>query len=106
MARGLARRVPGRTLIYVGRDYDAAWAYWQKVEPTAPPSQRDEIRPPLDGGRSNFSSLVPPRNRSQDCEWFTVESKHRPRKVRTLEGDPDWLDGIDPPSWRSNCPAA
>ena len=33
---------------------------------------------------------------NEDCQWFTVDGKDRPRKVRTLQGEPEWLDGIDP----------
>lgn len=35
---------PDRTLIYVGRDFDAEPAYWQKILPLAPADQRAEVK--------------------------------------------------------------
>lgn len=87
---------PGRTLIYVGRDFDAAWSYWEKVEPLASEDQRAEVRRRRAAARADF--LVARRKipNAADCDWFTIEERYRPRKVRSLEGDPDWLEGIDP----------
>lgn len=87
---------PGRTLIYVGRDFDAAWPYWQKVERLASDDQRDEIRRRKTAARVDFLVARQAIPKSDDCDWFTVEGKYRPRKVRSLEGDPEWLAGIDP----------
>jgi hypothetical protein len=86
---------PGRTLIYVGRDFDAAPYYWEKIEPAAPPEQSAEIERRLGEARGNFQTqrrLVP------DLEihpWFTVEGRYEPRQVRSLGGDPEWLKGVD-----------
>jgi hypothetical protein len=87
---------PGRTLIYVGRDYEAAGPYWDKVGPLAPADQRNEIRSRRTAAQTDFRMARLKIPKSEDCEWFTVEEKYRPRKVRTLQGDPDWLEGIDP----------
>jgi len=87
---------PGRTLIYVGRDYDAAWHYWQKVEPLAPADQQAEIRGRKSSARADFLLARRETPKSEDCGWFTVKGKYRPRKVRTLEGRAEWLEGIDP----------
>ena len=35
---------PNRTLIYVGRDFDAEPDYWQKILPLVPADQRSEVR--------------------------------------------------------------
>ena len=32
-----------RTLVYIGRDYDASIAYWQKAQPIAPADQLIEV---------------------------------------------------------------
>lgn len=86
----------GRTLIYVGRDFDAATGYWQAVQPGAPDDQKEEIQRRLTASRTQFdsdrASILP----SEDCEWFTVEGARRPRQVRTLSGDAAWLRDIHP----------
>ncbi|MBN2476853.1 MAG: hypothetical protein JXB62_19760 [Pirellulales bacterium] len=88
---------PGRTLIYVGRDFDANGFYWEKVEPDAPPRQVPKIRARRNAARRQFRRARPAMPEPEDCEWFTADGKYEPRKVRTLtDGDPRWLDGIDP----------
>ena len=87
---------PGRTLVYVGRDFDAAAPYWAKVEPLAPEDQREEVRRRESFDRTDFLSGRLAIPESEDCGWFTVEREHRPRKVVTLDGEPEWLEGIDP----------
>jgi hypothetical protein len=34
--------------------------------------------------------------RDDDCGWFKVDPKPAPRQVQSLEGEPEWLAGIDP----------
>ena len=48
---------PGRTLIFVGRDYDAAIDYWEHILKTAPPAQRIEIRRKLAQRRAQHTAL-------------------------------------------------
>ncbi len=86
---------PGRTLIYVGRDFDAALWYWTAIEPGAPDGQKSEIRRRKLKARTELLSGINVVPGSEDCEWFTVEGKYLPRKVRSLQGDPDWCRGID-----------
>jgi hypothetical protein len=88
---------PGRTLICVGRDFDASGRYWEKVQPGAPPGQLPLIRRESATRKAAFRASRKNVPQSEDCEWFTVENKLRPRKVRTLTGgDPAWRRGIDP----------
>jgi len=86
---------PGRTLIYVGRDFDAVPWYWEEVEPGTPKPQQAEIRSRKVTSNNEFL-LDRKKTPDKDCDWFTVESKHRPRPVRTLQGSRPWLQGIDP----------
>ena len=84
---------PGRTLIYVCRDFDAAAGYWNRVKPGAPPEQVILIKGAADTAQDDFEidrQAVPPE---EDCGWFTVKGKLQPRKVRTLRGR--WAEGID-----------
>ncbi len=32
----------------------------------------------------------------QKCDWFSLDGKYRPRSLRSLEGDPKWIDDINP----------
>jgi len=87
---------PGRTLVYVGRDFDAAVWYWETIQPQAPSAQAAEVARRLSEARAEYLRDRARTTASKDCDWFTVEDKSRPRKVRTLSGDPAWREGIDP----------
>ena len=88
---------PDRTLIYVGRDFDAAPWYWKQVEPDAPGEQRDKVRESRVSAARAFE-----RERKQipewdSCgDWFAVEREERLRRVTVLDADTDWREGIDP----------
>ena len=86
---------PGRTFIYVGRDFDAAAHYWKTIKPTAPKSQRVEIQSRLTEETLELNKQRAAAKPPQDCDWFTYENKLKHRKVRTLEGDSDWCGDID-----------
>ena len=86
---------PGRTLIYVGRDFDAAPWYWKKVLPGAPARAAGEIQQRAASARTDFGMARLQIPASEDCGWFTVDGKSRHRRVRTLQGDPAWLQGVD-----------
>lgn len=81
-----------RTVIYVGRDYDAATAYWSKVLPTAPDSQKEEIKRRLAEAKSKFSQSSARMPKDAYARWF-VTRDGKPRKITKLEGD--WATGID-----------
>jgi hypothetical protein len=84
---------PGRTLIYVGRDFDAAAWYWDEVKPGAPPEQAKLIAKEAAAAKSDFNidrQAIPAKD---DCRWFTAVGKSQPRKVGTLQGP--WAEGID-----------
>ncbi|HXT57760.1 MAG TPA: hypothetical protein VN699_03955 [Pirellulales bacterium] len=105
---------PGRTLIYIGRDYDAAPHYWRAVQAGAPASQLTEIKRRLAADQSAYlarrngantvaRAAVPPAVPSAatappvaDCDWFSVQRRKKTRAVKTLSGDPQWLTGVDP----------
>lgn len=83
---------PGRTLIYVGRDYDAATKYWQRILPLAPPNQAAEVQRQLAEAKSKFatSRVKVPDNRS--ANWFVTKAGS-PRQVTSLQGP--WAQDID-----------
>jgi hypothetical protein len=86
----------GRTLVYVGRDFDAAPWYWEKICPLAPAAQADAIRHRLRSARDSFQFERHALPNSEDCQWFTVKGKDRTRAVRTLSGEPEWLADVAP----------
>jgi len=87
---------PGRTLIYVGRDFDAAVAYWRTIRPGAPADQQAEVRRRLSAAKGDFRNRRGQLANSDDCRWFSIEGRYRPRTVRSLQGEPRWLEGVDP----------
>jgi hypothetical protein len=90
------RESPGRTLIYVGRDFDASVWYWDEIRPHAPDDQRQEIlRRKLEAQGYFAQNLIPPGT-TEECNWFKVKGGRKHRKVRTLQGDAEWLQGVDP----------
>ncbi len=87
---------PGRTLIYVGRDFDAAAWYWDAIQDRAPEDQRQEaLRRELEA-KSEFLQGLLPSGTTEECDWFAVKGGQKRREVRTLQGSDDWVEGIDP----------
>src|SRR5690606_26984868 len=88
---------PGRVLIYVGRDYDAAPDYWKTViqRGTVSDPVEAEVRRAETASRVAFERQALPKG-EETCEWFTIDPLATPRDVRTLQGLPDWTDDIDP----------
>ena len=86
---------PGRTLIYVGRDYDAAAHYWKTVKPAAPNDQHVEIQGRLLEVKNDLDKRRAAAGPPQECDWFTYENKLKPRKVRTLDDCSDWHENVD-----------
>jgi hypothetical protein len=86
---------PGRTLIYVGRDFDAAPWYWGHVLPSAPKEQRQLVQEELSDAKNRFSFRRKDLPKSKDCHWFRIDSSPAFRQVKKFEGDATWLDGVD-----------
>jgi hypothetical protein len=89
----LLEEQPGRTLIYVCRDFDAAAWYWEKVKPDAPPEQVKQVEKAAAAAQNDFDVARQAIPAEQDCQWFTVQGKSKPRQVRSLQGP--WAEGID-----------
>lgn len=81
----------GRTVVYIGRTYDAAPVYWRTVTPWVTAEQAPEYRKrQREAEQSALPPLAPDPN-SLDCEWFTLKP-HDASRVRQLSGA--WSDGI------------
>jgi hypothetical protein len=83
----------GRTLIYIGRDFDAAPIYWRKIRPQVSPAQQAEVDRRLRAAEAEFRGR---RGVAKDdeCEWFKIYTEAPHRDVRTLAGP--WAADIDP----------
>jgi uncharacterized protein DUF4350 len=87
---------PGRTLIYVGRDFDATSSYWKAVGPLAPAKDAQEIQRREKTAWVDFRTARKEIPEDQEHAWFTVEKKLNRRNVTTLDGKKEWTQGIDP----------
>ncbi|MHB8899382.1 MAG: hypothetical protein ACYC6Y_11595, partial [Thermoguttaceae bacterium] len=88
---------PGRTLVYVGRHFDAEAWYWENVETGGlPAEQRSEIGRRRKEARREFGVAIKPLAKPEDHDWFTLDGRHRHRRITSLEGEERWTGGIDP----------
>jgi len=87
---------PQRTLVYVGRDFDATPWYWKKVEKAVPADQAAEIRGYAKDAEREFARERRGIPKVEDCEWFKLRGDAKPRQVRTLSGEKRWVEGVDP----------
>lgn len=83
---------PGRTLVYVGRDYDNASLYWRKMKAAAPADQIGEIETRLTSAREQHDFALANGAHLSYSRWFTVRTgPHYP--VVDVRGP--WAEGID-----------
>jgi hypothetical protein len=82
-----------RTLIYVGRDYDAESNYWADIQASAPPEQADELKRREATARSENDKARAAMPDEEVADWFTVRRDSPRREAKTLRGP--WADGID-----------
>ncbi|MFO7906995.1 MAG: hypothetical protein R6U98_30340 [Pirellulaceae bacterium] len=83
----------GGTLVYIGRDYDAACAYWQPMIPNSPAAERREVMRRLAEVQAAHSRARLHMPREACCEWFVMRRDYPGRHVDVLDGP--WSEGID-----------
>jgi hypothetical protein len=83
-----------KTVVYVGRDYDAAVAYWDRIQPQVPERQADEALRRRAEARAAHESVRSGMPTKAYARWFTARRDGQPRAVRTLSGE--WSAGVDP----------
>lgn len=83
-----------RLLIYVGRDFDAAPIYFDKVLPTVEPEQRQQHQAIRDS-LAEFYSLRRQMCGAGDFAWFELEDAAPNRPLGPLSGRREWIEGID-----------
>ncbi|HAY82425.1 MAG TPA: hypothetical protein DCY79_21670 [Planctomycetaceae bacterium] len=87
---------PKRTLVYVGRDFNAAPEYWQKMQGRVAPDQyREYVRREAKAITSHNTERAEMPS-SEFAGWFTAKRGDLPRTANKLQSDAGWLDGIDP----------
>jgi hypothetical protein len=82
-----------RTVIYVGRDYNAAIDYWERVVPETPSAQAAEARHRQVEARAAWESARSTMPANENADWFTARRDGKPEKIDKLEGP--WSEGID-----------
>lgn len=82
----------GRTLIYVGRDYDAATTYWRTVLPSVPPEQAMEVARRLATLSAEQATARAAAKIDEHFDWFTLEKTQPQGRVTKLSGP--WSDDI------------
>lgn len=82
----------GRTLVYIGRDYDAATSYWEQMQLDAPAGQALEIARRLATAQAQHAARKAAVPRNESCDWFRLRAGSR-RKVNSLQGP--WAAGVD-----------
>lgn len=86
---------PGRTFIYVGRDYDAAIDYWTQMRSG---TQGDEFRAlsrNLADARTDHDVMTRGLDPQEDAVWFEIDRAQAPKTVAQVQGDPEWLADVD-----------
>ncbi len=82
-----------RTVVYVGRDYDAAVDYWKRQAAAAPPELADEILRRQAEARAQHEAARSAMPTDENGEWFTARRDDPPKPIDSLSGP--WADGID-----------
>ena len=83
-----------RTLIYVGRDFDAAPLYWRKAKPLAPQNLKTEFEIRAQEAESAAGGWRPVKlERTAWPTFFELDDEADPTDVTTLAGP--WAEGID-----------
>lgn len=83
----------GRTLIYVGRDYNPAQDYWRRTAELAPPERQEQFQ------REAAVSEARHQQRrvsfeNTDGGWFTLDIGQAPKRIQKLGGP--WAKDVDP----------
>jgi hypothetical protein len=82
-----------RTLVYVGRDFNAEISYWRAMLSRADADDAVEYRRRAAHARSVWDSTMSSLSETDECTWFEIDRSELPRRVDSLEGL--WSEGID-----------
>ncbi len=82
-----------RTLVYVGRDFDAISDYWRRLLVKVPAGQKVNVLDRLALSRSEHAARRLEMPEDECVEWFTVRRDSPRCRITHLEGP--WARGID-----------
>jgi hypothetical protein len=85
---------PGRTLIYVARDYDAAIGYYQQLAASSSGQDFINARGKLGRAQSDHALSRSYTGKEMKCDWFALESEQS--FVRATPNGGTWQDRFDP----------
>jgi hypothetical protein len=85
----------GKTLIYVGRDYDAAPHYWESILPLVPPTERPEVITRRAASRARHDNQRLNTPSEEFARWFHFQREWPPRQVTGLSSSAGWAEGVD-----------
>lgn len=90
------REEPGKTLIYIGRDYDAELPYLSKVIRHADGESKINAQQRFNLAMQRYEILRRRAPAVQDLSWFVIDLNQSNRFARDITAsDPYWLEGID-----------
>lgn len=87
------QRGAGRTLIYVGRDYDAEPDYWRLSKPQVAPADQPRYESRRGKAVARVQADRATATAGASCEWFQFDTAASPRRVGSLAGQ--WSPGVD-----------
>ncbi|MFT5523863.1 MAG: hypothetical protein ACI9HK_001812 [Pirellulaceae bacterium] len=83
-----------RTLIYIGRDYDAEVEYWDAVANNVPVEQLSEFNRRRAIAKAEYLTGRLQIPKDHVSKWFKIQGQSASRNVTTLAGE--WASDIDP----------
>jgi hypothetical protein len=83
----------GRTVVYVGRDYDAALDYWDRVVPAAPAEKASEMLRRQAEAKAAAEAARSKMPTESYARWFTARRDEKKLDAVPLEGP--WAEDID-----------
>lgn len=89
---------PGRTLVYIGRDYDAAIEYWNRMIPAVDSHDRIEVMRRAAEARAAHSKARIDMPADDGSEWFVTRRDFPGQTLHDLDGP--WSLHVDGPEAR------
>jgi hypothetical protein len=83
----------GRTVVYVGRDYNAEIDYWKQIGPTVPPELARETLRRQAEARATWEAARSQMPAEEYAEWFTARRDEKPLEIDQLGGP--WAEGVE-----------
>ncbi len=85
----------GRTLIYVGRDYDAAPDYWRQIRDGTSGDDFRRLSRYLAEAQNEDEQPWSALEDHEDVEWFQIDRTQSAKTLSPMEGSSRWLAQVD-----------